>query len=133
MKTPPEQPLDDNALQTAEENEYTNALKAVQGGDVSAKTKLAWLILAGRGGSDVRSAVQMLEERVMARDTEAMWMLGICNEFGIGTERNTERAHMLYCQSYDGENEAGRILMDTGRNHERGNGYLQISCLLILH
>ena len=50
------------------------------------KTKQAWLMLSGLGGVDVDeySAVALLKQRVKEGDTDAMWMLGICYEFGIG-------------------------------------------------
>ena len=97
------------------------------------KTKLAWYKLSGYGDVDVdvNGAVALLEERVAEGDLEAMWMLGICNEFGIGTEQNIERAEKLYKQSSEGGNEIGNILMkNKSREYERGSGYLGRICLL---
>ena len=58
------------------------------------KTKQAWLMLSGLGGVDVDedSAVALLKERVKEGDTDAMWILGICYEFGIGIEQDIEQA-----------------------------------------
>ena len=72
-----------------QEKEYKEVEKAVDSGDNSAKTKLAWYLLSGCGGAEVdkERAVKLLKERVEAdKDGEAMWMLGICNEYGIGCD-----------------------------------------------
>ena len=93
----------------------------------------AWYKLSGDGGVDVdvNGAVALLEERVKDRDAEAMWMLGVCNEFGRGIEQNIERAEKLYKQSSEGGNEIGKILMkNKSREYERGSGYLGRNCLL---
>ena len=64
-----------------EEKQYKDTVKAVESGDNKAKTKLAWYKLSGCGGCeiDVDDAVALLEERVKDKDTDAMWMLGLCN------------------------------------------------------
>ena len=115
---------------TSEEKEYRDALSAVKRGDESTKTTVAWYKLSGYGGAekDEEGAVALLEERVKEGDTEAMWMLGVCNEFGIGTEQNIERAEELYRQSSDGENRIGEILMKN-KEYERGGGNLKIERL----
>ena len=109
------------------DQEYTSTVKAVEGGDESAKTKLAWLKLSGVGGAekDEDGAVALLEERVKDKDDEAMWMLGVCNEYGIGTEQDIERADDLYKQSSERGNEIGVFFARTGRN-ERGSGKKKI-------
>ena len=112
---------------TSEEQEYRDAMNAVERGDKSAKTQIAWYKLSGHGGAvkDEVGAVVLLEERVKEGDAEAMWMLGECNEFGIGTEQDIKRAEELYKQSTDGENIIGEILMEN-KSCERGSGYLRI-------
>ena len=104
-------------LMTSEEDDYKSVLRAVESGDNSAKTKLAWFKLSGHGGAslDTKGAVKLLEERVEEGDTEAMWMLGVCYEYKIGTEQDSERAVKLYRQSCDGGNEIGEIVA-------KGNG-----------
>ena len=95
--------------------------KAVEGGDGTAKTKLAWLKLSGFGGAvvDEDGAVALLEERVKeGDDDEAMWMLGVCNEYGLGTEQDTERAEDLYKQSSERRNEIGKFF---ATHRESGN------------
>ncbi len=106
-------------------------LEAVKRGDESAKTKLAWYKLSGVGGCEIdpNGAVALLEERAKDKDAEAMWMLGVCNEFGRGIEQDIERAEMLYKQSKRRRNLIGMNL-DWNKNeeHSRGSGYLR-GCL----
>ena len=62
--------------------EYKEVLSAVERGEESAKTRLAWYKLSGMGGAKVGvdGAVNLLEERVKEKDGEAMWMLGLCKD-----------------------------------------------------
>ena len=113
---------------TSKEEDYKTVLEAVERGDDSAKTKVAWYKLSGVGGCeiDTNGAVALLEERVKDKDAEAMWMLGVCNEFGRGCKQNIERAEMLYQQSSDGRSEIGKILFrNKSEEHSRGSGYLR--------
>ena len=112
---------------TSKEEEYKACLEAVERGDKSSKTKVAWYKLSGVGGCeiDTNGAVALLEERVKDKDAEAMWMLGVCNEFGRGIEQDIERAEELYEQSRGGRNEIGEILDENkDEEHPRGSGYL---------
>ena len=115
----------------SEEQEYKDVLGGAERGDESAKTRLAWYMLSGRGGAAVnaKGAVALLEERVKDRDAEAMWMLGVCCEFGIGIEQDIERASKLYGQSKEGGNMIGEKLAENGKVNERGSGYLRINSL----
>ena len=94
---------------------------AMKSGDERAKTKVAYFKLSGRGGVevDVDGAVALLEERVKEGDCEAMWMLGICCEYGIGTEQDIQRAEKLYRESSGGGNVVGEFLM---KNSKGGRG-----------
>ena len=85
------------------------------------KTKQAWLMLSGLGGVDVDEdcAVALLQERVKDGDIDAMWMLGMCYEFGIEIEQDIEQAKKLYQQSSDGGNEIGKFFVSHGG---RGSG-----------
>ena len=111
---------------TSEESEYEDTLQAVERGDASAKTKLAWYYLSGYCGAEVDAgkAVAMLEERVKEDDAEAVWMLGLCCEYGMGTEQDLERAKTLYKRSRDKENDIGEYLAEN-RGGGRGNGILR--------
>ena len=113
------------------ELKYEDIKKAVEGGDESAKTKLAWLKLSGLGGAekDEDGAVVLLEERVKkGDDDEAMWMLGVCNEYGIGIEQDTERAGELYKRSCERGNEIGKFFGVCGC-YERGSGKMKMHSL----
>ncbi len=103
---------------------------AVERGDESAKTKLAWLMLSGLGGADVDEdgAVALLEERVKDRDSDAMWMLGVCYEYGRGTEQDIERAEVLYKQSSEKGNKIGSFFV-SHKGDERGSGKMNIKRL----
>ena len=89
------------------------------------KTKQAWLMLSGLGGVDVDEdgAVALLKERVEYGDIDAMWMLGICYEYGIGIEQDIEQADKLYQQSGDGGNEIGKFFV-SHKGCGRGRGYM---------
>ncbi len=115
---------------TTTEQDYKTVLKAVERGDKSAKTKLAWYKLSGVGGCeiDVDGAVALLEKRVKANDAEAMWMLGVCYEFGRGCEQDIEKAELLYCKSRK-KNNVNNILVWYGKWTPKGSGYLTITRL----
>ncbi len=112
------------------ETKYKEVLDAIEKGEESAKTKLAWYKLSGFEGVkvDADEAVVLLEERVKDRDSEAMWMLGLCKEYGRGTEQNIEEAEKLYKQSNESGNEIGKILAEKGKCG-RGSGKMGIECL----
>ena len=94
------------------------------------ETKRAWLMLSGLGGVDVDEdgAVALLEERVKDRDSDAMWMLGICYEFGRGIEQDKVQAMKLYQQSMDGGNEIGKNFV-SHKHDGRGSGNMRMYCL----
>ena len=105
---------------------------AVESGDESAKTKLAWLMLSGLGGAEVDEdrAVVLLEERVKDRDGDAMWMLGVCCEYELGIEQDLERAEALYKQSSEKGNEIGMFFVShVWPGMERGCGKMRLKGL----
>ena len=109
-----------------EEEQYKEVLRAVKSGDNKAKTRLAWYKLSGCGGAEIDEdgAVVLLEECVKENDAEAIWMLGLCCEYGIGCEQDLERAETVYEQSWEGGNVIGNFFAATGR-YERGSGVLE--------
>ena len=111
-----------------DEAQYKEAVRAMERGDESAKTKVAFYKLSGRGCADVDpdEAVVLLEERVKDRDCEAMWMLGLCCEYGMGTEQNIGRAEALYRESFEGRNVVGEFLKN-GKG-VRGSRVMKLSC-----
>ena len=108
-----------------EESEYKEVKSAVERGDNKAKTKLAWYKLSGYGGVEIDEdyAVALLEERVKDKDVEAMWMLGLCYEYGMGCEQDLERAELLYKQSSDSGSVIGKFLFKNGKD-SRGTGIM---------
>ena len=71
----------------SDEAQYRKAVHAMESGDESAKTEVAYYKLSGCGGVeiDAAGAVALLEERKKEADCEAKWMLGLCCEYGVGT------------------------------------------------
>ena len=112
------------------ETKYKEVIDAIERGDESGKTKLAWYKLSGIEGVKVEAdeAVKLLEERVGAGDSEAMWMLGLCKEYGRGTKQDIEEAEKLYKQSKERRNRIGKILAWKGE-YGRGSGKMKINSL----
>ena len=125
--------------------QYREAVCALQRGDESAKTIIAYYKLTGCG--DVRrnqdEAIAMLEERVEKGDGEAMWMLGLCCEYGLGIKQDLQRAEELYQKSSEGGNVVGEFLQKNGKydmderdedevsdDDERGSGVMKTKGLL---
>ena len=110
-------------LKMSEEVEYQVVKSAVERGDNRAKTKLAWYKLSGYGGVEIDEdyAVALLEERVKDKDEEAMWMLGLCYEYGMGCEQDLERAGKLYQDSSENGSVIGKLLSENGKD-SRGSG-----------
>ena len=75
-------------------------------------TQLAWNKLAGQGGVplDPVGAIPLLKERAMQNDSDALWILGICSEYGIGCEKNLVEANMFYNVSYSLGSPIGSLL-----------------------
>ena len=84
------------------------------------KTKRAWSLLFGYkdGKRDEKKAMIILEGQVKNEDNEAMWILGLCKEYGIGIEQDIKGAEKLYKQSSEHGNEIGKFL--ASNKHERG-------------
>ena len=112
-----------NITENKEDKEYEEVVRAVESGDNKAKTRLAWYKLTGCGGAEIDkdSAVVLLEERVKDKDEEAMWMLGLCYEYGMGCEQDIEKAVKLYKQCCDEGNVIGKFLYKNGKD-KRGSG-----------
>ena len=115
---------------TSDEMEYEEVLRAVESCDSKAKTKLARFKVSGRGGAEVDEdgAAALLKECVGAKDSDAMWMLGLCYEYGMGCEQDVEEAEKLYKRSSDGGNAVGDFLFGNGKD-ERGSGGKKVESL----
>ena len=119
-----------NVEEMSDEAQYREAVKAMKKGDKSAKTKVAFYKLTGVGGIEIDEygAVALLEERAKEGDNEAKWMLGLCCEYGRGTEQNIERAELLYRQSSQAGDVVGKFLLENDKGG-RGNGVMIADCL----
>ena len=116
---------------TSPETEYKELERAVESGDNKAKTKLAYYKLSGYGGCeiDVDEAVVLLKERVEDKDTDAMWLLGLCYEYGMGVKQDLKQADSLYQQSCDdGGNEIGGFFVYNSID-ARGTGVMCVDGL----
>ncbi len=116
-----------------EKEEYKQVVEAVKEGNNKAKTKLAWFLLSGYGGVQIDEdrAVVLLEERVKDKDAEAMWMMGLCYEYGMGCETSDEEAETLYKRCREGGNATGEFLVENGEGNERGSGVMKVKSLLM--
>ena len=74
---------------------------------------------------DADAAVALLEEKVKDGNAEAMWMLGVCCEFGMGTEQDVERAEQLYEHAAEKRNAAAKLLLGKLKN-KNGRGCTQM-------
>ncbi len=108
---------------------YDDLEKEVKKGNEKAKTKLAWLLLSGIGvEKDVDRAVAILEERIRVWDADALWILGICYECGIGVEKDFEKSRGYF--------KVSRMKTTLGwyfsmhRKHQRKGGEIIIGGLL---
>ena len=114
-------------MMASDREQYLEALRKVESGNEQYKTRVAFFLLRGRGGvdADADEAVALLTERSAAGDREAKWMLGVCYEFGLGTEQDIGIAERLYTESANARSEVGMFLSEVG-NNERGSGVLKV-------
>ena len=82
-----------------------------------------WMLEGSHGMTrDADAAVALLEEKVKDGDAKAMWMLGVCCEFGMGTEQDVDRAEQLYERGAEQGNSTAELLTDELKNKNgRGN------------
>ena len=111
--------------------QYRKAVREMEKGNESTKTLVAFFKLSGRGGVDLDEdgAVALLEKRVKDRDSEAMWMLGLCYEYGRGADQDIERAELLYQCSCGAGSVVGDFLYWNARGG-RGTGVMRVESLL---
>ena len=109
---------------------YRNAERSAGCKNDDAKKDLAWFLLTGRGGAkiDENRALALLNECSMNNDCEAMWMLGLCFEFGKGIEQNIKEAQLYYQRSDAGGNAIGQYLAH--RTHNKlATGKMEVESL----
>ena len=79
--------------------------------EFKATEEARWLLEGSHGVErDADAAVALLEEKVKDRDAEAMWMLGVCCEFGMGTEQDVDRAEQLFKRGAEQGNATAKLL-----------------------
>ena len=77
------------------------------------KKELARRLLEGEGvDKNETKAVSLLEDCITCGDAEAYMMLAECCAFGLGTERNVERAKTLVTEAAKKGNHEGQTLME---------------------
>ena len=74
---------------------------------------------------DLCDAVQLLQQFVEEGDSDAMWILGMCNEFGLGKPRDIQEAERLYSLSSHEGNAIGSFISVNQEYEEKGKGVMQ--------
>ena len=92
-------------------------------------TKVAANMLSGRHNVEVdpEGAVAILEERVKENDADAMWLLGLCCEYGRGIKQDIERAEMLYSQCNNRERYSFGLFFMRNNSGGRGTGVMIVN------
>ena len=92
--------------------------------------KARWMLEGSHGMTrDADAAVALLEAKVKDGDAEAMWMLGVCCEFGMGTGQDVERAEKLFERGAEHGNETAKLLTDLLKNKNgRSNTQMDSGC-----
>ena len=76
------------------------------------KKKMARLLLERGADKKMAKAVSLLEDCVICGDDDALLMLAKCCAFGLGMERNVERAKTLITEAAKKGNQEGQSLME---------------------
>ena len=94
----------------------------------TATEKALWM-LEGRDGMarDADGAVVVLQQQVDEHhDAQAMWLLGLCCEYGMGTQQDTQRAEQLFQQAAQQGDETAKLLVGKLKNSKKGRGCLDM-------
>ena len=85
--------------------------------------KARWMLEGSNGmARDADAAVALLEDKVKDHDAVAMWMLGMCCEYGMGTKKDVARAEQLYNRATEQGNFAAKLLSSELKKNNRGSG-----------
>ena len=104
-----------------------SATKFCEVEDFHPMTESAWNMLTGMFDDEVdaEGAVSKLRKRADANDYNALWILGLCHEFGVGCEKNLEEADALYAKSVEEGSAVGEFLVQNRKKQEdKGEGSL---------
>ena len=63
------------------------------------------------------------------QDSEAMWMLGLCYEYGMGCEQDIEKAELFYKRCQEAGNAVGEFFVEKREGNERGSGEMKVGSL----
>ena len=93
----------------------------------TATEKALWMLEGSHGmARDANGAVVVLEERTKHHNAQAMWLLGLCCEYGIGTQQDTQRAEQLFQQAAQRRNKTAKLLVGKLKN-KKGRGRLDMN------
>ena len=99
-----------------------------QGGRRASRSEAARRVLQdGRADEAERAqAVVQLEECASDGDAEAMWVLGVCCEHGVGTAQDLARAQVLYEASQERGCRTGGFLVECPNRNGLGSRELDL-------
>ena len=94
--------------------------------------KMAFNVLSNQrndgDGDDKEQAISFLKKRSLKGDGEAMWLLGLCFEFGIGMEQDISQAELFYYRSGKAGDYVGEFISAHSQGG-RGTGVMKVKCL----
>lgn len=101
----------------------------------SAAAQKALSMLEGcrKTARDAEAAVAVLKQAAKARDSEATWMLGVCFEYGVGTEQDISRAEQLYQIAKKQQNPSAALLLDKLKDRVDGRGQTLVDLSCVRH
>ena len=100
-------------IEEEEALEYKKIKKVYDKGESNVVGRIAWYLLSGRGGieKDVEKAFVLLENKADLCDKGmGWWLLGLCYEFGLGTERDRFKTITCYRHANRSKSEIASFL-----------------------
>ena len=81
--------------------------------ECTAEKEKALLLLEGDHSTkeDACTAVAMLDRLAKEGDSDAMWILGVCHEYGMGVAQDVKAADQLYTKSAQKRNPTAKLLV----------------------
>ena len=96
--------------------------------ECTAEKEKALLLLEGDHSTkeDACTAVAMLDRLAKEGDSDAMWILGVCHEYGMGVAQDVKAADQLYTRSAQKRNPIAKLLVGKLKNRN-GRGCLRMN------